>query len=331
MNFQEQLLLSVYLIKSAGAGGAIARAGARGAARAGARGAVDGMEAALRQNAQKRITQAQTAAAQAAPAARSTSKKIKTAPAETSPAKTPPRSRTRRQAPAAPAAINPWTTAANVPYSPVSVIAPAAVGAQGLALARQGFGQVGTGLNQALRSGLNTARERIGAGLNTARERIGAGVSSVGQGISSAARNPLVQAGGVGLLGGAVGAYGMNRLMGGGASEQQTPAAPAATPAATPAAKSLAPAAPAAAPDMTDAEADEQGVPMTAPVSAPAAPNNDEALRDAFGQYMGGSYNANSALDRAKFKYLQDLQSKGLPLNAANIYNKSLGYGNWKY
>lgn len=239
----------------------------------------------------------------------------------------------------------------------LAAVAPAAAAAMpsGLALARQGFGQVGTGLNQALRSGLNTTRERIGAGLNTARERIGAGVSSVGRGISSAARNPLVQAGGVGLLGGAVGAYGMNRLMGGGAPSQQPNTAPsagspAAAPAAAPAASSgsstpsmgsggpgnylaMAPIVPSVSASSTVASTpdyaalDEEGMQPAEPV---VAPNNDKALMDAFGQYMG-SYKADSSLDRAKLKYLKDLQSRNLELNASNIYNKSHGYGNWKY
>jgi hypothetical protein len=64
--------------------------------------------------------------------------------------------------------------------------------------------------------------------------------------------------------------------------------------------------------------------PPTAPAAAPAGGAD---LNSVFKQYMGSSFDPNSKLDQSKMKYLQGLQSKGVKMNAANIYDKAQGYG----
>lgn len=235
----------------------------------------------------------------------------------------------------------------------LAAVAPAAAAAMptGLGLARQGLGQVMTGTGQAIRRGVGAVRDRVSNAAAAAKNRLSSGVAATRAGLVSAAKNPLVQAGAVGLGGGALGAYGVNTAMGVGATPQPAPAPAAAT------------MAPAAAPALTNtipdyAAMDEEGVQMTPPVAAPAAPASvpaaaaqaaydqqlasDEATAQqdaamvnepdfnaAFKKYMGGNYNSNSPLDQAKMQYLQSLHGQGRDLNASNIYNKSYGYGNW--
>ena len=235
----------------------------------------------------------------------------------------------------------------------LAAVAPAAAAAMptGLGLARQGLGQVMTGTGQAIRSGVGAVRDRVSNAAAAAKNRLSSGVAATRAGLVSAAKNPLVQAGAVGLGGGALGAYGVNTAMGVGATPQPAPAPAAAT------------MAPAAAPALTNtipdyAAMDEEGVQMTPPVAAPAAPASvpaaaaqaaydqqlaaDEATaqEDAamvnepdynqiFKRYMGSDYRGDSSLDRAKMQYLQSLHGQGRDLNASNIYNKSYGYGNW--
>lgn len=67
--------------------------------------------------------------------------------------------------------------------------------------------------------------------------------------------------------------------------------------------------------------------PTPAPAPAPAAEAPD--FNSLFKKYMGSSFDANSKVDQAKMKYMQGLASKGVKLNAANIYDKSQGYGKW--
>ncbi len=235
----------------------------------------------------------------------------------------------------------------------LAAVAPAAAAAMptGLGLARQGLGQVMTGTGQAIRRGVGAVRDRVSNAAAAAKNRLSSGVAATRAGLVSAAKNPLVQAGAVGLGGGALGAYGVNTAMGVGATPQPAPAPAAAT------------MAPAAAPALTNtipdyAAMDEEGVQMTPPVAAPAAPASvpaaaaqaaydqqlaaDEATaqEDAamvnepdynqiFKRYMGSDYRGDSSLDRAKMQYLQSLHGQGRDLNASNIYNKSYGYGNW--
>lgn len=344
MNLQEQLLLSSYLIKAAGksriGAGIVKALGGPKPAPKGRLGdrirksmaevkpteSVGGMEAALKRNAQEQISKAQAARAAVNPAQ---------LPAPNLPGYIPP-----------PAA---FSGATQQVASPMAALAPSVVNPQGLALARQGLGQLGTGLNQALRTGVNTARARIGSGLSTA-----------GAGISSAARNPLVQAGGVGLgaglLGGAAGVSIMNRLSSGASSDNtQAPtsssnpnytinragnmvsAAPtsSATPSATPSAPSEA-----FNPyrQLSEAEVAELAQPLPPlPVVAPglaaptpaakAQPAIAQNAEDLFEPYMGTAYDPYSPTDRKKLKVLQDLIAEGRDLRNPNKANASLVYG----
>jgi len=61
-----------------------------------------------------------------------------------------------------------------------------------------------------------------------------------------------------------------------------------------------------------------------APAASPAA-NTD--LNATFKKYMGTAFDPNSKLDQSKMKYLQGLSDEGVTMNAANIYDKGQGYG----
>lgn len=234
------------------------------------------------------------------------------------------------------------------------LVSKAVANPTGLALARQGLGQVFTGTGQAVRGGLNSAMQ-TGARATAAAGR---GLSAAGRGVANVAANPKVQSGAIGLGAGALGTYVTNSAMGVGASPQSVPAAaaPAAAaiaPAAAPALTNSTPAAPAAAPtptpaaiapsvvpsaaqanydkqlerDMLTAQEDAQGG-VAAPV-APAAPQPD--YNQIFKQYMG-NYTKGSPMDEAKMNYLKGLQAQGVDLTkpqAKDIYNPKYGYGNW--
>jgi hypothetical protein len=63
------------------------------------------------------------------------------------------------------------------------------------------------------------------------------------------------------------------------------------------------------------------------PVSTAAAPAANADLNATFKKYMGSSFDPNSKMDQSKMKYLQGLADKGVTMNAANIYDKGQGYG----
>lgn len=210
----------------------------------------------------------------------------------------------------------------------LAAVAPSVAGPQGLALARLGFGQLTSGLRQAAGSGANAARLRIGSGL-----------SAAGRGISSTARNPLVQAGGVGLLGGVAGSYGMNRLMGGGVPAQQTPTVStptAVTPTPPPVARGaentrVVTMGNSTAPAKSTALA-TSAVPATSTDAAAPSGGADSMTkaRELFDTYMGSAFNPDSRVDINKLKFLQGLQDKGMDLedvkgNYADVYKRMEG------
>lgn len=358
MNSLDKLFLSEYLIKLAGASGSLTRSAARGAGRGAARGAGRGAGKSMAQATTKLpppsfLTEAEQLAQKRFNALSPGEKQYYL--------QSQLKKQVQNAAPKTPAQLPPPSFMTQQAAPALATVAPAAAAAMptGLGLARQGLGQVMTGTGQAIRSGVGAVRDRVSNAAAAAKNRLSSGVAATRAGLVSAAKNPLVQAGAVGLGGGALGAYGVNTAMGVGATPQPAPAPAAAT------------MAPAAAPALTNtipdyAAMDEEGVQMTPPVAAPAAPASvpaaatapvspaaaqaaynqqlasDEATAQqdaamvnepdfnaAFKKYMGGNYNSNSPVDQAKMQYLQSLHGQGRDLNASNIYNKSYGYGNW--
>jgi len=358
MNSLDKLFLSDYLIKLAGVTGSLARGAARGAGRGAARGAGRGAGKGMAQATTKLpppsfLTEAEQLAQKRFNALSPGEKQYYL--------QSQLKKQVQNAAPKTPAQLPPPSFMTQQAAPALAAVAPAAAAAMptGLGLARQGLGQVMTGTGQAIRSGVGAVRDRVSNAAAAAKNRLSSGVAATRAGLVSAAKNPLVQAGAVGLGGGALGAYGVNTAMGVGATPQPAPAPAAAT------------MAPAAAPALTNtipdyAAMDEEGVQMTPPVAAPAAPASvpaaatapvspaaaqatydqqlaaDEATaqEDAamvnepdynqiFKRYMGSDYRGDSSLDRAKMQYLQSLHGQGRDLNASNIYNKSYGYGNW--
>lgn len=331
MNSQEQFLLSTYLIKAAMTGAII-----RGGGRAAGRSAVKGVskKAPILSPAEQQLKKTLS---QLTPNERQV--RLNTQLRKNLPASTPASAPAALPAPSLGGYAPP--PVANFSAPSLAAVAPSVAGPQGLSLARQGLGQLTSGVGQAARAGLGAARTRIGAGLNTARTNL-----------ATVARNPIAQAGAVGLgagiLGGAGGAYLMNRNTGGAAqapeaaSADNNPYVAEATQTATPgyatAVNKLTAGANADTPSSFLEQANPYAATQTpnAPATAAGAvggadtvsPTAEPDYSAVFSKYMG-DYNPQSTRDQAKMEYLKSLNSRGLSLNAANIYDREQGYGNF--
>jgi hypothetical protein len=214
-------------------------------------------------------------------------------------------------------------------------VAPAAAAAMptGLGLARQGLGQVMAGTGQALRSGASAVRNRASNAASAVGRGVSTGAAATRRGLVSTAKNPLVQAGAVGLGGGALGTYGMLRAMGVGGAPAAAPSAGSANTGnaqlalySDPAAKAVdrlvsAPAA-----------ASSPAAPAAPAASSPAAssPAAQPDYNQFFKPYMGTNFDPRSRVDQAKLQFLKDLGQGGMDLsnvsgNYGEVYRRMQG------
>jgi len=343
MNSLDKLILSVMMLKSAGFSSMAFRAAQQAAKQT----AKQTGKAIKKQPATKTAPPPKMA-----PKPRTAPKSPTKPSAAATPAAATPAAATPAAAPVSPSSLPPpsFTTPTATPALAAVAPAVAAPASQsGLALASGGLRDVRTGLGQAASAGYNTIKNRATAGVSAAKNRATAGVSAAREGLSTAARNPLVQAGAVGLgagaLGGAGGAYLMNRSSPA-ASGNPYQAVAADSASGNSAAPAVSPASVSYSDPSEDAMLDAENLgasPAQAANPYQSAMPSEDAMLDAenlettapdvdynlaFNKYMG-SYNPNSAKDQAKMQYLRSLTDRGLDLNAANVYNTNYGYGSF--
>jgi hypothetical protein len=225
----------------------------------------------------------------------------------------------------------------------LAAVAPAAAAAMptGLGLARQGLGQVMAGTGQALRSGASTVRNRASNAASAVGRGVSTGAAATRRGLVSTAKNPLVQAGAVGLGGGALGTYGMLRAMGAGGAPAAAPSAGSADTGkaqfalySDPDAKAVArlvsaPAAASASSPAAPAAASSPAAPAAAPAAA-SSPASQPDYNQFFKPYMGTNFDPSSRVDRAKLQFLKDLGQGGMDLsnvsgNYGEVYRRMQG------